>query len=401
LARLTLEQKWQIFLEASRKITTDAEVCRRWGIAQHRLGVIRERAKDTPTIKSHASTTAPVPRRPLRPAPDAAGEAACRPHVQLRDDQRDRLRQLRLGQGDRSGLAHENLSGIPDDEGLWTENLNHNWGTGSPGSIAGNDTWVDPALRVPRRLELERCQVRGVAGHLRRRRGARRRHRGVMDCVSATAGGNPIVNCGLKNPPKMKLVPGTTGLVPITIEFAEETGSAQLRVEWRLDNGGWNVVPLANLEPNLGLKTSKIAGPDWTQPTKTDLQLKTIWTYPGDNDKARRIPQARTLRDLTTGIERKTELAYDDYGRRTHITNFAGTADAAETIRTFTDSVNNEISCMTKVVDPTGAETNYVCNESSDVIENSCSRDQSQHRCKYVHELECRGDPFAARRRLD
>lgn len=30
--RLTPEQKWQVFLEASRKNTTDAEVCRRWGI---------------------------------------------------------------------------------------------------------------------------------------------------------------------------------------------------------------------------------------------------------------------------------------------------------------------------------------------------------------------------------
>lgn len=44
--RLTPEQKWQIFLEASRKNTTDAEVCRRWGIQFHQLRVIRERAKD-------------------------------------------------------------------------------------------------------------------------------------------------------------------------------------------------------------------------------------------------------------------------------------------------------------------------------------------------------------------
>ena len=44
--RLTPEQKWQIFQEASRKNTTDAEVCRRWGIQPHQLRVIRERAKD-------------------------------------------------------------------------------------------------------------------------------------------------------------------------------------------------------------------------------------------------------------------------------------------------------------------------------------------------------------------
>ncbi|MGH2675754.1 MAG: transposase [Acidimicrobiia bacterium] len=43
--RLTPEQKWQIFLEASRKGTTDAEVCRRWGITPSQLRVIRERVR--------------------------------------------------------------------------------------------------------------------------------------------------------------------------------------------------------------------------------------------------------------------------------------------------------------------------------------------------------------------
>lgn len=44
-ARLTPEQKWQIFCEASRKNTSDAEVCRRWGIQPHQLRVIRERVR--------------------------------------------------------------------------------------------------------------------------------------------------------------------------------------------------------------------------------------------------------------------------------------------------------------------------------------------------------------------
>jgi transposase-like protein len=43
--RLTPEQKWQIFLEASRKNTTDAEVCRRWGITPAQLRAIRERVR--------------------------------------------------------------------------------------------------------------------------------------------------------------------------------------------------------------------------------------------------------------------------------------------------------------------------------------------------------------------
>lgn len=44
--RLTPEQKWQVLIEASRKNTTDAAVCRRWGITPWQLRAIRERAKD-------------------------------------------------------------------------------------------------------------------------------------------------------------------------------------------------------------------------------------------------------------------------------------------------------------------------------------------------------------------
>jgi len=47
--RLTPGQKWQIFLEASRKNSTDAEVCRRWGITPWQLRAIRERVKDGAT----------------------------------------------------------------------------------------------------------------------------------------------------------------------------------------------------------------------------------------------------------------------------------------------------------------------------------------------------------------
>ena len=47
--RLTPEQKWQVFLEASRKNTTDAEVCRRWGITPWQLRAIRERVKEGAT----------------------------------------------------------------------------------------------------------------------------------------------------------------------------------------------------------------------------------------------------------------------------------------------------------------------------------------------------------------
>lgn len=44
--RLTPEQKWQVFVEASRKGASDAEVCRRWGITPWQLRAIRDRAKE-------------------------------------------------------------------------------------------------------------------------------------------------------------------------------------------------------------------------------------------------------------------------------------------------------------------------------------------------------------------
>jgi len=61
--RLGAEEKWQVFLEASRKGSSDAEVCRRWGITPSQLRVIRERARE--------GATEALARRPGRPRKDA------------------------------------------------------------------------------------------------------------------------------------------------------------------------------------------------------------------------------------------------------------------------------------------------------------------------------------------
>jgi transposase-like protein len=62
--RLTPEQKWQVFLEASRKGSSDAQVCRRWGITPWQLRAIRDRAK--------AGATEALARGPGRPRKDQA-----------------------------------------------------------------------------------------------------------------------------------------------------------------------------------------------------------------------------------------------------------------------------------------------------------------------------------------
>lgn len=61
--RLTPQQKWQVFLESSRKNSTDAEVCRRWGITPWQLRAIRERVKD--------GATDALAKGPGRPRKDA------------------------------------------------------------------------------------------------------------------------------------------------------------------------------------------------------------------------------------------------------------------------------------------------------------------------------------------
>lgn len=61
--RLSPEQRWQVFLESSRKNATDAEVCRRWGITPWQLRAIRERVKE--------GATDALARGPGRPRKDA------------------------------------------------------------------------------------------------------------------------------------------------------------------------------------------------------------------------------------------------------------------------------------------------------------------------------------------
>lgn len=68
--RLTPQQKWEVFVEASRKNTSDAEVCRRWGITPFQLRAIRERIK-----QGGMEALARGPGRPRRDAEKVELEA--------------------------------------------------------------------------------------------------------------------------------------------------------------------------------------------------------------------------------------------------------------------------------------------------------------------------------------
>ena len=152
-------------------------------------------------------------------------------------------------------FENKDFAGVPDDEGLWSENLQHNWGTGSPGVIQNNDNW---SIRLSGFLDISGWSSgKTVKWRVTSDDGAALvvGDEALLDCVGRDAGSTPLVNCDLADPPQMKLFPSGTGLVPITIEFQELTGSASLKVEWKLDQQEWAVVPLASLKPNLGLKT--------------------------------------------------------------------------------------------------------------------------------------------------
>jgi RHS repeat-associated protein len=255
-------------------------------------------------------------------------------------------------------FENEDLSGVPDDEGLWTD-LNQNWGTGHPGGINANDHF---SVRLTGNLLISQTkryefQVTGDDGYT-----LVVGNSVLLDCYSVTT---PQVNCGLNNPPAKTLWPGDR---PIVIEYKEITGSANLKVEWReKGTSQWNVIPPSVLAPNLGLLTSKVIGP---QGAANDLKLERRWTYGGDVRKMTRLPNSKIMTDLLSSVSRTTDYEYDDYGRKTKTTKFSGSGASYEAVtqRFYTDDAAAKTSCLTKIIGPEGEKTEFTCNKWGDVL---------------------------------
>ncbi|MEO8292042.1 MAG: RHS repeat-associated core domain-containing protein [Actinomycetota bacterium] len=264
-------------------------------------------------------------------------------------------------------FENPNLAGIPDSEGLW-DTIDRNWGTGAPSGIANNDQWsirasgfIDIPNRNAKNYEFRVTSDDGVTLAIG--------SDVLMNCFGLTASQefqNP--NCGVANWPTKKLWPGR---MPITLEYQEKTGDANVKLEWReKGTNTWVVIPSSSLFPNLGLLTKKTVGPN----TGTNsLQLETSWSYAGDIAKQRRLPGWRQTTDLgpNAGPEavQRTAFEYDDYGRKTSITKFADSATwAATTLRTFSDDPQGG-SCLTKVESPTHILGRFTCNASGDLTQ--------------------------------
>jgi YD repeat-containing protein len=196
-------------------------------------------------------------------------------------------------------------------------------------------------------------------------------NRVLLDCVGlATPPGT--YNCGSNQDVSKKLWPG---MRPITIEYAELSGDASFRLEWKIDPmssmSQWEVVPASAVRTNLGLLTRTIRDAAFDPEVS-----RTIYAYADDDAKTRHLPSAITGKDSATAVERRTEYTYNPYGQTRSVTTAAGTALAATT---RFDYVNDSTtSCLQQVTVPlsaadqaaqTGAVTTYACDEAGDVTE--------------------------------
>jgi YD repeat-containing protein len=91
----------------------------------------------------------------------------------------------------------------------------------------------------------------------------------------------------------------------------------------------------------------------------------------------RRLPEDHTRRDLPTAVpEYETRTTYTPYGQPLTITEHYGTTEAATTTNVWengTASWNTawKVSCLKQTTGPTGAVTNFKCDQAGDTTEQS------------------------------
>jgi RHS repeat-associated protein len=254
--------------------------------------------------------------------------------------------------------GNKDFTGVPADEAVWS-NMDANWGTGTPPGVPGpGDNWSmrwsglldvsswSAARRAAFRVTTADEGVTLIVGNT-----------ALLDCVGTTQPAGTY-NCGSNQDKTKKLWPG---LRPITIEYAELSGDASFKLEWDQGNGTWQVIPANRLQTNMGLLT-KTTTKDAA--AATDL-LKTVYSFPDDDSKARHLPDSVTVTDVAAAVERRTAYTYNQYGQATTITTAAGTALAATTTNTYTNDATT--SCLTQVTGPTGGVTTFTCNPAGDV----------------------------------
>lgn len=267
-------------------------------------------------------------------------------------------------------FENANMAGVPADEGLWSD-LTRDWGTGSPSGIDDPEQW---SLRLSGYLDMDAINGQAKTYEFKA---------STDDGITLVVGSQVLLNCfglekatqftgdncGASSPPSKKLWPNRT---PIVIEYQEKTGSAKLDLRWReKGQSTWEEIDPQVLVPNLGLLTKKTQGHDGTG---TNLTLQTQWAYANDLSKMLRLPDWKEMSDLGAGAglekTRRTTFTYDDYGRRSTITRYAGTNFAGTTTRAYDDTGGR--SCLQRTTSQVSLTediitTTFDCDKTGDV----------------------------------
>lgn len=244
-----------------------------------------------------------------------------------------------------------NLEGIPATEEIWTD-FDQDWGNSRPPGLTDNDFW---SVRLSGILEIDttatyKFRIWSNDGVALTVEGAT-----ILDCLGEVQSATDY-NCGTNQDVKKKL--WGPGIKDITIEFREAQGPASLHVKWDKGNGNWLTIGTGALAARLGLVTKK------------DGPLAGItYKYPTDEAKARRLPDEETTSDPAPEPDttRTTTYGYDEFGRATTTTAFAGTPQVATTVNSYLDGGGAATACLTKTTDPTGAISEFQCNGAGNV----------------------------------
>ena len=294
--------------------------------------------------------------------------AAEPPPPQGQPDTRDRATEsYRYDEGaDFEGLWYEqynnaNLAGIPAREVVHDDQLDFNWGQGSPYGITVTDFW---STRLVGFIDIPGAHGADAKKHEFRifsDDGVRFSVGGktLLDCFGTVQEYNSY-NCGT-NEKVFKWA--SPGLRPFVLEFQERTGSAKLTVRWDKATNGQNETFITPgnqyFRANLGLVT-----------TKEGDHARVTYTYPTADLKARRLPRDEVVTDLTpfASGSRTTRHEYDpDYGLPTKVTTAFGTSRAAETAYAYGQDPGSGGWCITQETDALGAVVTRACNAAGDV----------------------------------
>jgi RHS repeat-associated protein len=258
------------------------------------------------------------------------------------------------------------LQGTPPAEGVWGD-LDQDWNTGAPAGAGSGDYW---SVRLSGYLNLT-----DMSG------GAKYQFRIYSDDgVNLMVGGTQLLgcfgtvrdethyHCGTDQNVSKRLWPG---MRPFSIELSELTGDAALDVRWDQGTGDWQTIPAWMVNTDLGLLTRRISARTDAGGT-TNLRNET-WTYPSDDDKARRLWVDDSVIDPGTGgPDTTTRQSHDDYGRVATRTLAYGTPEASTTTTAYFDgdptwlTGTQQVSCPVSMTDGSGALTTFECSPAGD-----------------------------------